>query len=137
MTLIVLFVSCPFSSSNKIFNLTYDSVTYSWSWLNTDLGKYWPTWERYCPWLLFIVMAKQACTRNCLYWNLNGKCEYEGISNIHGIYIISPIFLPDITLGLKTWSNRLVINSLVPLQRLDDWSLLCISIIGRPIFILN
>jgi len=48
------------------------------------------------------------------------------------MYVILPIFLPEIILASRTCGAILVMISLVPLQSPSDWSMFLMSIIGVP-----
>jgi len=132
-----------FSSSSKIsiFNpflvVTLDTTTYNWPCVNTSRGRYNPTFDNDCPWLLFIVIEKHNDIGNCLLENLNGNPESEGTKSILGINTFCPIPLPVMTVAVMMFFPRWLTCSRVPLHNPLAWSMFLSNMIGTPVFRIN
>ena len=76
-TFVVVLERLPSSSQTTTFNprllFTLERATYSCPCVNTGRGKYKPTLESDCPWLLLIVMAKETDIGYCFLTILRGK----------------------------------------------------------------
>ena len=137
-TFLVVLSLFPSSLSINIFNpflsLTLDKATYNWPWLKTGFGRYKPTFENDCPWLLFMVIAKQTITGNCLRYILNGNLVFDSVSSISGMNTLLPVCVPVMISASITWLPNCVTRSLIPLHSPNDWSIFLTRITGTSTF---
>ena len=97
-TFVVMFDKLPSGSQTTTFKplllLTRETVTYSWSCVNTGRGWYIPTFDSDCPWLLFIVIANDTDKGYCFLTIFRGRRLSDGVILSLGMITLCPKCVP-------------------------------------------